>query len=159
MNSSVPAQERDAGLVRALGLRGMTFNTVNLVVGASIFVLPATVAGVLGPAAVIAYVVCAIAMAFVALCFAEAGSRVSTTGGVYAYAEAAFGPFHHVLVEEEVGVVAQGGAADVGHDLAEQHPAQGRSLALALVGEVALATVADTSAEVSNAERAAERNS
>jgi len=93
MNSSVSAQERDAGLVRALGLRGMTFNTVNLVVGASIFVLPATVAGVLGPAAVIAYVVCAIAMAFVALCFAEAGSRVSTTGGVYAYAEAAFGPF------------------------------------------------------------------
>ena len=52
MSSSVPVQDRDAGLVRALGLRGMTFNTVNLVVGASIFVLPATVAGVLGPAAV-----------------------------------------------------------------------------------------------------------
>ena len=57
MNSSAPAQERDAGLVRALGLRGMTFNTVNIVVGASIFVLPASVAGVLGPAAVLAYVV------------------------------------------------------------------------------------------------------
>jgi amino acid transporter len=87
------AGARDAGLVRALGLREMTFNTVNLVVGASIFVLPATVAGVLGPAAVIAYVVCAIAMAFIALCFAEAGSRVASTGGLYAYAEAAFGPF------------------------------------------------------------------
>ena len=88
-----PAQERDTGLVRALGLRGMTFNTVNLVVGASIFVLPATVAGVLGPAAVVAYVVCAVAMAFVALCFAEAGSRTSSTGGAYLYAETAFGPF------------------------------------------------------------------
>jgi amino acid transporter len=81
------------GLVRALGLRDMTFNTVNVVVGASIFVLPAAVAGVLGPASVIAYLVCAIAMAFVALCFAEAGSRVASTGGLYAYAEAAFGPF------------------------------------------------------------------
>jgi basic amino acid/polyamine antiporter, APA family len=93
-----PAQERDTGLVRALGLRGMTFNTVNLVVGASIFVLPATVAGVLGPAAVVAYVVCAVAMAFVALCFAEAGSRTSSTGGAYLYAETAFGPFAGYLV-------------------------------------------------------------
>jgi amino acid transporter len=98
MSSSVPGQDRDAGLVRALGLRGMTFNTVNLVVGASIFVLPATVAGVLGPAAVVAYVVCAIAMAFVALCFAEAGSRTSSTGGAYIYAETAFGPFVGYLV-------------------------------------------------------------
>jgi amino acid transporter len=62
--------------VRALGVRTMTFNIVNLVVGASIFVLPATVAGVLGPAPILAYVVSAVAMGFVALCFAQAGRRV-----------------------------------------------------------------------------------
>jgi amino acid transporter len=73
-------------------------------------VLPATVAGVLGPASIVAYVVCAIAIAFVALCLAEAGSRVSATGGLYAYAEAAFGPFAGYLV----GVVMWFGSFMVG---------------------------------------------
>jgi amino acid transporter len=84
--------------VRALGVRTMTFNIVNLVVGASIFILPATVAGVLGRAAILAYLVSAIAIGFVALCFAEAGSRVSASGGLYAYAAVAFGPFIGYLV-------------------------------------------------------------
>jgi amino acid transporter len=39
------------------------------------------------------YVICAIAMAMILLCFADAGSRVSLSGGTYAYAEVAFGPF------------------------------------------------------------------
>jgi len=98
MNSSVPAgagpgEERDSGLVRALGVREIAFNTVNLVVGASIFVMPASAAKVLGPSAVAAYLLCAVIIGFVALCFAEAGSRVSATGGVYAYAETCFGSF------------------------------------------------------------------
>ena len=84
--------------MRALGVRTMTFNIVNLVVGASIFVLPATVAGVLGPAAILAYLVSAVAIGFVALCFAEAGSRVSESGGLYAYAATAFGPFVGYLI-------------------------------------------------------------
>ena len=151
MNSSVPAQDRDAGLVRALGLRGMTFNTVNLVVGASIFVLPATVAGVLGPAAVVAYVVCAIAMAFVALCFAEAGSRTSSTGGAYIYAETAFGPFVGYLV----GVVMWFGSFMLGsagianvlvNSIGELFPAlTGRAwhngLLVALFGGLAIANI------------------
>ena len=32
-------------------------------------------------------------MALIVCCFAAAGSRVSLTGGVYAYVEVAFGPF------------------------------------------------------------------
>ena len=52
----------------------------------------------LGPAAILAYLVSAIAIGFVALCFAEAGSRVSTSGGLYAYAATAFGPFIGYLV-------------------------------------------------------------
>jgi amino acid transporter len=51
------------------------------------------VAGVLGAAAPLAYVLCAMAMGLIVLCFAEAGSRVSLTGGPYAYVEVAFGPF------------------------------------------------------------------
>ena len=41
----------------------------------------------------IAYVVCAMAMALIVLCIADAGSRVSLTGGPYAYVGTAFGPY------------------------------------------------------------------
>jgi len=50
-------------------------------------------AATLGATAPIAYVLCAIAMGLIVLCLAEAGSRVSMTGGPYAYVEVAFGPF------------------------------------------------------------------
>ena len=46
----------------------------------------------LGPAAVLAYLLCAVLVSLVGLCLAEAGSRVSHPGGLYAYATAAFGP-------------------------------------------------------------------
>ncbi len=83
----------DAGLVRAIGVRGLTASIINVTIGAGIFVLPATAAAGLGPAAPIAYLVCAALMALIVLCFASAGSRVSLTGGLYAYIEVAFGPF------------------------------------------------------------------
>jgi amino acid transporter len=67
-------------------------NIVNITVGGGIFRLPAAAAAALGAAAPVAYVVCAIAMGLIVLCFAEAGSRVSLTGGLYAYVEVAFGP-------------------------------------------------------------------
>jgi amino acid transporter len=66
---------------------------VNCIIGGSIFRMPATMAGALGGAAPIAYVACTVAVALVALCYAEAGSRVSLTGGPYAYVEVAFGSF------------------------------------------------------------------
>src|SRR4029078_8970458 len=83
----------EAGLVRAIGCRQLTASIINTTVGAGIFVLPAAAAAGLGPAAPLAYIVCAVLMALIVCCFAAAGSRVSLTGGVYAYVEAAFGPF------------------------------------------------------------------
>lgn len=82
----------EGSLVRALGTWGLAASIVNLTIGGGIFRLPAAAAGALGPAAPIAYVVCAVAMGLIVLCFAEAGSRVSLTGGLYAYVEVAFGP-------------------------------------------------------------------
>ncbi len=61
-------------------------------VGAGIFTLPATVALEAGAAAPWAYLVCAVVMAGVVVCFADAGSRVPTSGGVYGTVQAAFGP-------------------------------------------------------------------
>lgn len=92
-DSSVTAHHRETSLVRALGTWGLAASIVNVTVGGGIFRLPASVATALGAAAPIAYVVCAIAMGLIVLCFAEAGSRVSLTGGLYAYVEVAFGPF------------------------------------------------------------------
>jgi basic amino acid/polyamine antiporter, APA family len=91
--SDTVGQLADEGLVRAIGVRALTAGTLNCIVGAGIFVLPAVAAQGLGPAAILSYLVCALAMGLVVLCFAAVGSRVSSSGGVYAYGEAAFGPF------------------------------------------------------------------
>lgn len=79
-------------LPRVIGVPGVALTGFNCVVGVGIFGLPGIVAGVLGPAAISAYLVCLALFGLIALCFAEAGSRVSGAGGLYAYASAAFGP-------------------------------------------------------------------
>ncbi len=87
-----PVSSPDALLVRALGVRELAAAIFNYTVGSGIFALPAIAVAKLGGAAPLAYIACAIVMAAVVLCFAEAGSRVSLTGGAYAYVEVALGP-------------------------------------------------------------------
>src|SRR3954451_20933511 len=93
MNSEAQARNPDAQLVRAMGVPSLAANIVNTTIGASIFVLPATIARMLDGAAPVAFIVCAIAQAIFVTCFAIAGSRVSLTGGLYAYVEVAFGRY------------------------------------------------------------------
>ncbi len=88
----------DEGLIRAIGVPLLAANVVNLTVGAGIFVLPAVVAGLLGAAAIGAYVACGLLMGLVLLCYADVGGRVTRSGGSYAYVEAAFGPYAAFLV-------------------------------------------------------------
>jgi len=88
MGSPAPAR-----LLRVVGLPGLTAIAVNGVIGSGIFVLPATVAALLGPASPAAYLLAALVAALVVACFAEAGSLFDRTGGPYLYARAAFGPF------------------------------------------------------------------
>ncbi len=90
MKNNTP--ETDEGLVRAIGTWAFGTNIVNMVVGAGIFVLPGIVAARIGTGAVLAYLVCAVIVALVFLCYAEAGSRITRSGGSYAYIEEAFGP-------------------------------------------------------------------
>jgi APA family basic amino acid/polyamine antiporter len=84
---------QDEGLVRVIGTGALGLSVINMVVGAGIFVLPGLVAAELGSAAILAYLVCSVTVALVFLCFAEVGSRVSRSGGAYAYIEEAFGPY------------------------------------------------------------------
>lgn len=87
------AVSTESRLVRALGTWALAASIVNVTVGGGIFRLPGEMSKILGTSALWAYGVCALAMGLIVLCFADAGSRVSLTGGPYAYVETAFGPF------------------------------------------------------------------
>jgi basic amino acid/polyamine antiporter, APA family len=86
------ATPRDEGLVRKVGPWGLAASIVSIVVGAGIFAVPGALAAAIGPYAPIAFLICGLAVGAVAICFAEGGSRIPTSGGVYGYIEAAFGP-------------------------------------------------------------------
>jgi APA family basic amino acid/polyamine antiporter len=89
----VPVQnQRDVGLVRAVGLWAFAASIVSMIVGAGIFAVPAALAACVGPYAPLAFLACGFGVGAVAMCFAEGGSRVPTSGGVYGVIEAAFGP-------------------------------------------------------------------
>lgn len=88
-----PGAVRNEGLVRVIGAGALGLGVANMVVGAGIFVLPGRIAAELGSAAILAYIICSVTVALVFLCFAEVGSRVTRSGGAYAYIEEAFGPF------------------------------------------------------------------
>jgi amino acid transporter len=66
---------------------------INTTLGAGIFVIPALVSRDLGAAAPLAFVVCAAMMGLIVTTIAVSGSRVASTGGIYAYVEVAFGPY------------------------------------------------------------------
>ena len=83
----------DESLRRVIGPAGLAASIVNIVVGGSIFVLPAVLARELGTAAPAAYLTGAVVMGLVTLAFAEAGRRTVRSGGPYAYVESAFGRY------------------------------------------------------------------
>jgi len=132
----------EAGLVRALGVWGLAASIVNITIGGGIFRAPGTmeVTGRLGAAAPLAYVVCAIAMTFVVLCFAEAGSRVSLTGGPYAYVERAFGGFAGFVIGWLLWVTGTIATAAVGTIFADsvQRMLPGLSSGLGRAGTLAV---------------------
>ena len=80
-------------LKREIGVWGLSANIINIIVGAGIFVLPAIVAEGLGAAGVLAYLFCGLLVALIMFCFAEVGSKITISGGVYAYTEVAFGKY------------------------------------------------------------------
>ncbi len=85
--------KQDEGLKRKVGALGLSANIINIIIGSGIFVLPAIVASYMGASSIIAYVFCGLLMAMIMLCFAEAGSKVTNTGGPYTYIETAFGDY------------------------------------------------------------------
>src|SRR5947207_9692290 len=112
------AERTDEKLVRGIGIPALTANIVSSTIGAGIFVIPAAIARGLGPAAPLAFVCCAMAMVLFVTCFAIAGSRVSLTGGLYAYVEVAFGKYIGFLAGVLYFLTALGAVACVVNVLA-----------------------------------------
>lgn len=88
----------DEGLSREIRKWDLVALLVNVTVGAGILKLPADVQRTVGDYSLLAFVVCAIIIGLIALCFAEVGSRFSGTGGPYLYARETFGPTTAFLV-------------------------------------------------------------
>ena len=86
-------------LAQPVGLLSLTAIAINGIIGAAIFVLPARVANIPGPASVSAYLIAWLAALLIGLCFAELGSRFERSGGPYLFSRDAFGN----LIGFEVG--------------------------------------------------------
>lgn len=86
-------------LIRGLGRWDFTAVVVNTIIGAGIFGLPAKVYAQIGSYSLFAFVLCALIIGLIVVCYAEVASRFSMTGGPYLYAREAFGS----MVGFEVG--------------------------------------------------------
>ena len=107
---SEPARPASAesSLVRSIGTVALAASIVNITIGGGIFRLPADMSATLGAVAPVAYLLCAVAMGLIVLCMAEAGSRVSLTGGPYALGDlGCFGDLG-LTVAEALGVATEG---------------------------------------------------
>jgi APA family basic amino acid/polyamine antiporter len=85
------SQTSDRTLKRTLRLFDVVCIGLNAIVGSGIFALPDDLYRALGPWSPLAFVLCALGLWPVALCYAEAASRVDRTGGPFVYASEAFG--------------------------------------------------------------------
>jgi amino acid transporter len=82
----------EADLVRGIRRWDLVAITINGIIGAGIFGLPSKVYSLIGTYSLIAFVVCALVVALIILCFAEVSSRFEETGGPYLYAREAYAP-------------------------------------------------------------------
>lgn len=91
--------EANGRLVRGLRRWDLVALVINATIGAGIFGLPSRAFALAGSYSLFAYALAALALYLIVLCFAEVGSRFSSTGGPYLYARTTFGP----LVGFQVG--------------------------------------------------------
>ena len=92
---SIATEEK---LVRAIGRWSLTALMINTTIGSGIFGLPTILSGMLGTAAVWAYLAAGGITGVVLLCYAEIGSQFRESGGSYLYVRTAFGRFAGILI-------------------------------------------------------------
>ena len=114
MSSGEPA------LLRVVGFWPLAASVINMSIGGSLYVLQGTFAGTLGVAAPLVFLLGALVFVPVTMCFAAAGSRVSSTGGAYSYVRAAFGPFPSFVTGAVFWVANVAGAGSLAAALIDQ---------------------------------------
>ncbi|MGE0589040.1 MAG: APC family permease [Cyclobacteriaceae bacterium] len=77
--------------IRAIRKWDLVLLMINTIIGAGIFGLPSKVFQLSGAYSILAFVVCALVIFNIIICFAEVGSRFDKTGGPYLYILEAFG--------------------------------------------------------------------
>jgi APA family basic amino acid/polyamine antiporter len=78
-------------LNKVLGVRDLTALGIAAVIGAGIFSTVGKACFDGGPGVIFIFIICAVACAFSALCYAEFASRIPMSGSAYTYSYAAFG--------------------------------------------------------------------
>jgi amino acid transporter len=84
-------------VIRKLSLFDLTNIVVGSIVGADIYIASALTAGIIGPFAIIVWVVAGICAAILALVFAYCSYRLPRVGGPFAYVSEAFDDFYGFL--------------------------------------------------------------
>ncbi len=80
------------GLKREIRRWDLVALFINVTVGAGVFRLPSEVFKIAGAYSLFAFLICAVVVGLIILCFAEVASRFTETGGPYLYGREAFGP-------------------------------------------------------------------
>jgi APA family basic amino acid/polyamine antiporter len=96
--SSTSHEELEGKLVRAVGLKEIVALTINAIIGAGIFTVPAIASQILGISSPIAFLIAGIFTMIIVLCFCELGGLFDRTGGAYLYAQEAFGGIWAFLI-------------------------------------------------------------
>jgi basic amino acid/polyamine antiporter, APA family len=81
----------DSGLHRVLTVKDLTFFGIAAIIGAGSFSSLGDACFKGGPGVVLLFIICGIACAFTAFCYAEFASRIPVAGSAYTYAYASFG--------------------------------------------------------------------
>jgi amino acid transporter len=91
MEDKQDAEAHKHGLSRVLTVRDLTFFGIAAIIGAGSF---SSLGGAVfsgGPGVMLLFIICGIACAFTAFCYAEFASRIPVAGSAYTYAYASFG--------------------------------------------------------------------
>ena len=85
------SESQSSGMLRVLGVWDIVFFGIAAIIGAGSFSSLGEAIFKGGPGVTILYIICGIACAFTAMCYAEFASRIPVAGSAYTYAYASFG--------------------------------------------------------------------
>ena len=86
------ATAKSTSLIRGIHRWDLVCFGINFIIGAGVFGLPSQVFNRAGSWSIPAYLICSTGVLLIVLCFAEASSRFTQSGGPYTFAREAFGP-------------------------------------------------------------------